>query len=91
DEPTNGVDPVSRQEFWDILLQMRGTGMTIMVSTAYLDEGQRCDRVGLMHKSRLIAEDSPDRISAGYPNLEEAMIGLLMREDSGLAHDTFKR
>ncbi len=91
DEPTNGVDPVSRQEFWDILLQMRGAGMTIMVSTAYLDEGQRCDRVGLMHKSRLIAEDSPVRISAGYPNLEEAMIGLLMKEDSELAHDTFKR
>jgi ABC-2 type transport system ATP-binding protein len=91
DEPTNGVDPVSRQEFWDILLQMRGAGMTIMVSTAYLDEGQRCDRVGLMHKSRLIAEDSPEKISAGYPNLEEAMIGLLMKEDIGLAHDTFKR
>jgi len=46
DEPTNGVDPVSRQEFWEILGKMRGQGMTILVSTAYLDEGERCDRLG---------------------------------------------
>ncbi len=43
DEPTNGVDPVSRQEFWEILNQMRRNGMTILVSTAYLDEGEKCD------------------------------------------------
>ena len=45
DEPTNGVDPVSRQEFWQILADMKQAGMTILVSTAYLDEGERCDRL----------------------------------------------
>ena len=49
DEPTNGVDPVSRQEFWEILTEMRQQGMTILVSTAYLDEGEKCDRLLLMH------------------------------------------
>ena len=49
DEPTNGVDPVSRQEFWQILAEMKQAGMTILVSTAYLDEGERCDRLLLMH------------------------------------------
>ena len=50
DEPTNGVDPVSRQEFWQILAEMKQAGMTILVSTAYLDEGERCDRLLLMHE-----------------------------------------
>ena len=51
DEPTNGVDPVSRQEFWQILAEMKQAGMTILVSTAYLDEGERCDRLLLMHNA----------------------------------------
>lgn len=55
DEPTNGVDPVSRREFWEILDQMRAGGMTILVSTAYLDEGEGCDRLGLMHRAQLLA------------------------------------
>ena len=52
DEPTNGVDPVSRQEFWEMLLQMRDEGKTILISTAYLDEGERCDHLALMHKAK---------------------------------------
>lgn len=91
DEPTNGVDPVSRQEFWDILMQMRDAGMTILVSTAYLDEGEKCDTIALMHKSRIIASDTPGNFRTGYPDLEEAMIERLRQEDSGLTHDTFKR
>ena len=59
DEPTNGVDPVSRQEFWDILGQMKRQGMTILVSTAYLDEGEKCDRLLLMHRSRILDEATP--------------------------------
>src|SRR5512137_2206030 len=51
DEPTNGVDPVSRHEFWEILGSMKEEGMTILVSTAYLDEGERCDQLALMHSS----------------------------------------
>jgi ABC-2 type transport system ATP-binding protein len=59
DEPTNGVDPVSRRDFWRILHQLAHDGVTIFVSTAYLDEAERCDRVGLMHQGRLLATETP--------------------------------
>jgi ABC-2 type transport system ATP-binding protein len=59
DEPTNGVDPVSRRDFWAILYQLVKDGMTVFVTTAYLDEAERCNRVGLMHHGRLIRCDSP--------------------------------
>jgi ABC-2 type transport system ATP-binding protein len=90
DEPTNGVDPVSRQEFWEILGKMRAEGMTIFVSTAYLDEGERCDRLGLMHRAALLETGSPAEIRAGFENLEEAIIHRIQQEDKALAHDTFK-
>ncbi|MCC7156327.1 MAG: ABC transporter ATP-binding protein [Bryobacterales bacterium] len=64
DEPTNGVDPLSRRDFWDILYQLAKDGMTILVSTAYLDEAERCHRVGLMHKGRLVRCDVPDALKA---------------------------
>jgi len=91
DEPTNGVDPVSRREFWDILLQMRASGKTIMVSTAYLDEGEICSRVCLMHKSKVILTDSPAVISTGYKNLEDAMVEILSNTDEELRSDAFSR
>ena len=59
DEPTNGVDPVSRREFWRILHQLHEEKVTIFVSTAYLDEADRCDRIGLIHRGRLLACGSP--------------------------------
>jgi ABC-2 type transport system ATP-binding protein len=62
DEPTNGVDPVSRREFWRILYQLIREGVTIFVTTAYLDEADRCHRVGLIHKGKLLACDRPDRL-----------------------------
>jgi ABC-2 type transport system ATP-binding protein len=62
DEPTNGVDPVSRRDFWRILYEMQREGITIVITTAYLDEAERCHRVGLMHQGRLLAVDTPDRI-----------------------------
>lgn len=63
DEPTNGVDPVSRRDFWRILYQLRDEeGVTIVVSTAYLDEAERCDRVALMHEGALVALDTPAAI-----------------------------
>ncbi len=74
DEPTNGVDPVSRREFWDILAEMRKQGMTILVATAYLDEGEKCDRLILMHESEILDEASPSELRQNFPNLEEAMI-----------------
>ena len=64
DEPTNGVDPVSRRDFWRILYEMLKEGVTILVTTAYLDEAERCNRVGLMHQGRLLALDSPRQIKS---------------------------
>ncbi|NWG11958.1 MAG: ABC transporter ATP-binding protein [Acidobacteria bacterium] len=60
DEPTNGVDPVSRRDFWTIIYELVKDGMTVVVTTAYLDEAERCNRVGLMHEGRLIRCQAPD-------------------------------
>jgi ABC-2 type transport system ATP-binding protein len=91
DEPTNGVDPVSRQEFWQILAEMQQAGMTILVSTAYLDEGERCDRLLLMHNGRILADATPPEIRAGFASLEEAMIERIRAADATLAEEAFGR
>jgi len=72
DEPTNGVDPVSRRDFWRILYDLLKEGTTIIVSTSYLDEAERCTRIGLMHKGSIIMKDSPSEIkkSLGMPMME---------------------
>ena len=62
DEPTFGVDPISRGEFWQILYGLLKEGVTIFVSTAYMDEAERCHRVGLLHRGKLIACDEPDQL-----------------------------
>lgn len=67
DEPTNGVDPVSRRDFWAILYQLVKEGMTVLVATAYLDEAERCNRVGLMHRGRLIRCDEPQSLRKTLP------------------------
>jgi ABC-type multidrug transport system ATPase subunit len=67
DEPTTGVDAVSRREFWDLLDTLRGDDLTIIVSTPYMDEAARCDRVALMQAGRLLAVDTPAAITAGFP------------------------
>jgi ABC-2 type transport system ATP-binding protein len=89
DEPTNGVDPVSRQEFWEILAEMKKGGMTIFVSTAYLDEGEKCDQLLLMHASRLLEAATPGEIQADFADLEEAMIQRILAVDHSLAEDNF--
>ena len=66
DEPTFGVDPVSRREFWQILYELLRTGMTIFLSTAYMDEAERAHRVGLMHRGRLLVVDTPGAIKATF-------------------------
>lgn len=91
DEPTNGVDPVSRQEFWEILAEMRADGMTIMVSTAYLDEGEKCDHLALMHRSRILDIATPQEIRGRFSSLEEAMINRIQEVDKEIIHDSFKR
>ena len=66
DEPTTGVDAVSRREFWDLLGQLKASGMTILVSTPYMDEATRCDRVALIQHGQLLAIDTPRHIAASY-------------------------
>ena len=90
DEPTNGVDPVSRREFWEILGNMQKEGMTIIVSTAYLDEGEKCDTLGLMHSSILLDMAPPAVIRGGFKSLEEAIIERIKQADGELAHDAFQ-
>jgi ABC-2 type transport system ATP-binding protein len=64
DEPTNGVDPLSRRDFWTILHGLVEEGLTVLVTTAYLDEAERCGRLGLMHSGSLIRTGSPDELRA---------------------------
>jgi ABC-2 type transport system ATP-binding protein len=72
DEPTNGVDPVSRRDFWRILYELLKDGVTIIVSTAYLDEAERCTRIGLLHKGTILIEDTPAKVKKtfGFPMIE---------------------
>jgi len=64
DEPTNGVDPVSRRDFWRILYQLLKEKVTIVVSTSYLDEAERCNRLGLLHRGKLLACGTPSEIKS---------------------------
>ena len=67
DEPTTGVDPVSRKEFWDMLLRLKQEGITILVSTPYMDEATRCDRIALIQGGKFLGVDTPERLVEHYP------------------------
>ncbi|HUB90364.1 MAG TPA: ABC transporter ATP-binding protein [Dyella sp.] len=67
DEPTTGVDPLSRREFWQILYGLRAEGVTLLISTAYLDEAERCDRLALLHGGRMLYCDTPVALRARMP------------------------
>jgi ABC-2 type transport system ATP-binding protein len=67
DEPTTGVDPVSRRDFWKILSSLRKTGLTIIMTTPYLDEAERCSKIGLIYRGRIIAEGEPSAINESFP------------------------
>ncbi|NIG56021.1 ABC transporter ATP-binding protein [Chitinophaga sp. Cy-1792] len=67
DEPTTGVDVVSRKEFWDILARLKAQGITILVSTPYMDEASLCERIALMQQGRILQIDTPDNIIKSYP------------------------
>lgn len=77
DEPTTGVDPVSRREFWKLLSEFLSRGVTIVMSTPYLDEAERCTHVALLHEGRLLASDEPSRLRASMPgsaSLEDVFV-----------------
>ncbi len=68
DEPTTGVDPVSRREFWEMLNRLKQQGITILVSTPYMDEATRCDRIALIQGGKILSIDTPQAIIQDYPN-----------------------
>ena len=75
DEPTTGVDPVSRRDFWAILYGLRESGVTILLSTAYMDEAERCSRLALLHQGQIRALDTPARLKAAMPGALLAVTG----------------
>ncbi len=75
DEPTNGVDPVSRRELWALLYEFVADGMAILVSTPYLDEAERCHRVGLLHRGRLLAEGEPSQLLEAFEDETYEVVG----------------
>jgi len=83
DEPTNGVDPVSRRDFWAILYELLQDGITIFLTTAYLDEAERCNRVGMMHRGKLIRCAPPQEMKreSDSPTLEAAFIKAIHKEE----------
>ena len=95
DEPTSGVDPITRREFWTHITGLVGRGVTVLVTTHFMDEAEYCDRVALVNRARLIALDSPDALKARVarpdrpePGMEDAFIELVLQqreaENSGL-------
>src|SRR5438477_6394887 len=77
DEPTTGVDPVSRREFWKLLSEFLSQGITIVMATPYLDEAERCSRVALLHEGRLLALDRPSVLRAALPG---ALVEVIVRD-----------
>ncbi len=82
DEPTAGVDPAARRQFWVVIRELAGRGTTILVTTHYMDEAERCERVALLWRGKLVALGAPHEITAqlGQPTLEDAFIALQERD-----------
>jgi ABC-2 type transport system ATP-binding protein len=82
DEPTNGVDPVSRRELWALLHEFVSGGMAVLISTPYMDEAERCHRVGLIHCGRLLVEGDPWALmaSSGHKSFEDLFLASVTAE-----------
>jgi len=84
DEPTTGVDAVSRKEFWEMLKRLKQQGITILVSTPYMDEASLCERIALIQNGRIMSVDTPSTIIQGFP---EALFAVKTNHMSRLLHD----
>lgn len=94
DEPTSGVDPITRREFWLHINGMVEKGVTVMVTTHFMDEAEYCDRIGLVYRGKIIASGSPDDLKQQVatadninPTMEQAFIDLVQRYDKGTEND----
>ncbi len=92
DEPTSGVDPLTRREFWSFIYAMVGRGVTVMVTTHFMDEAEYCDRVAIINRGKCIAIDTPEALQASVksqtlpsPTLEDAFIALVQAQDDSEA------
>jgi ABC-2 type transport system ATP-binding protein len=88
DEPTSGVDPISRRQFWDLIYQLSGQGVTIFVTTHYMDEAEYCDRLGLIYRGELIALGTPRALKTemigadgNLPSLEDVFVSRIEARD----------
>ncbi len=92
DEPTAGVDPVSRRIFWDVIHELAGQGITVLVTTHYMDEAQTCDWIGFIFFGNLLAQGTPQELirRMGAQNLEDVFIDLVKQEEDRLG-ETGKR
>jgi ABC-2 type transport system ATP-binding protein len=93
DEPTSGVDPLTRREFWTHITGLVSKGVTVMVTTHFMDEAEYCDRVALVNRGQLIALDTPDGLKASAastdlpePTMEDAFIRLVERQNAAQDH-----
>jgi ABC-2 type transport system ATP-binding protein len=99
DEPTSGVDPLSRRNFWDLIYAVAGQGVTVFVTTHYMDEAEHCDRLGMIYGGRLVALGSPRELKGALehdgargagtapvsPTLEDVFVSLVERADRAAA------
>ena len=88
DEPTSGVDPISRRRFWDLIYDLSGRGVTVFVTTHYMDEAEYCNRLGLIYRGELIALGTPHELKTEMaqpdgtlPSLEDVFISLIEAHD----------
>lgn len=93
DEPTSGVDPISRRNFWDLIYQVASEGATVLVTTHYMDEAEHCDRLSLIYRGKLIAIGTPDELKGSYSGelleveCDPLMEGLEVLSKNSLIHD----
>ena len=87
DEPTSGVDPLARREFWHRINGLAGEGVAVLVTTHFLEEAEYCDRIGIVYEGRIEAEDSPEALKARFrtptlpdPSLEDVFVALVERQ-----------